>query len=108
MDLPKTDYSTEFDQLRQNRIAVSRHKYGPANINFGQGLVDAIGSIEKCVSKFKETNNTEYLVDAANYCMFGFMYPQNGAFFKATSDKESAGIVGISIKEMESMKNENY
>ena len=44
-----------------------------------------------------------------NYLMFEFMYPQrSGAFFKATDSKESAGIVGISAKEMEDLKNEDY
>ncbi len=107
-NIPKADYSEEFDTLRKNRVAVSRLKYGSAAINFGQGLVDAIGSAERCIEKYKQTRNTEYLVDAANYCMFGFMYPSEGAFFKATSSGESAGIVGMSIKEMEDMKNESY
>jgi hypothetical protein len=107
MELPKTDYSPEFDEFRKNRVAVSRHKYGSAAINFGQGLVDAVGSAEKCLEKYKQTKNTEYLVDAANYCMFGWMYPPPGAFFRATSSNESAGIAGISINEMEALKNEN-
>ena len=56
-----------------------------------------------------ETGNKEYLLDAMNYLMFEFMYPQRkGAFFKATDSKESAGIVGISAKEMEDLKNEDY
>ena len=38
-----TEYSDEFDRLRQNRVAVSFYKYGPAKINFGEKLVDAIG-----------------------------------------------------------------
>lgn len=108
MKLPDTEYSEEFDTLRKNRVAVSQHKYGSAAINFGQGIVDAVGSAELCIEKYKKTLNTEYLVDAANYCMFGFMYPPERAYFRATSSGESAGIVGMSIKEMEDMKNENY
>lgn len=104
MNLPKSEYDTRFDELRQNRVAVSVHKYGSAAINFGQGLVDALGSARKCLDKFEKTQNTEYLVDAANYCMFGWMYPRAGQFFKATDSEESAGIVGMSIKEMEDFK----
>jgi hypothetical protein len=107
-DILKTEYSETFDQHRKNRICVSFHKYGPAKINFGQGLVDAIGCIELCLKKFRETGNTEYLVDAGNYCMFGYMYPQHpGAHFRATDSKESAGIAGISINEIIMLKEES-
>lgn len=61
--------------------------------------------MERCVEKYQETGNTEYLVDAANYLMFEFMYPQHEkAHFRATDSGESAGIVGISEKEMEALK----
>lgn len=103
-----TEYSDEFDCLRQNRVAVSFYKYGPAKLNFGEKLVDAIGCVEKCINKYKETGNTEYLCDAANYLMFEHMYPQKeGAYFKATDSSESAGIVGMSINEMEQFKENN-
>lgn len=104
----QTEYSDEFDRLRQNRVAVSFYKYGPAKINFGEKLVDAIGCVEKCINKYKKTGNTEYLCDAANYLMFEYMYPQKeGAYFKATDSSESAGIVGMSINEMEQFKENN-
>ena len=104
-DILKANYSEEFDKLRKNRVVVSTHKYGPAKLNFGDKLVDGIGCLEKCIKKYKETGNTEYLLDAGNYCMFEFMYPQiEGAYFKATDSKESAGIVGISINEIKNFK----
>lgn len=92
-----TEYSTEFDKLRQNRVRQSYYKYGPARKNFGEGRVDAIGSLELCLDKFKKTGNTEYLCDVANYAMFRFMYPMPGEFFKTTSDKESAGTIGTPV-----------
>ena len=95
------EYSDRFDELRKNRSEMSFYKYGSAEINFGEGLVNALGSMERCIEKYKETKNTEYLLDAANYLMFEFMYPQiPGAYFKATSASESAGIDGISINEL--------
>lgn len=96
-DILKKEYSTEFDKLRQNRVQQSYYKYGPARKNFGEGRVDAIGSLELCLDKFKKTGNTEYLCDVANYAMFRFMYPMPGEFFKTTSDKESAGTVGTPV-----------
>ena len=80
-------------------------QYGKASKNFSTGNVDALGCIEKCLEKFKETKNTEYLLDLANYAMFRYMWPQNGEFFKHTDSDGSAGIVGMSVKEMEDFKN---
>lgn len=91
------DYSTEFDQLRKNRVEVSTFKYGPARKNFGEGRVDALKTAELCLEAFKKDHNTEHLVDAANYLMFRFMYPFPEEYFKATDDSGSVGTVGTPI-----------
>lgn len=91
------EYSTEFDKLRKNRVEVSYYKYGAARDNFGSGRVDAIGSLELCLDKFKKTGNTEYLLDVANYAMFRYMFPLPGEYFKATDSSESAGTAGTPI-----------
>lgn len=91
------EYSTEFDKLRKSRVEVSFYKYGAAKDNFGSGRVDAIGSLELCLDKFKKTGNTEYLLDVANYAMFRYMFPLPGEYFKATDISESAGTVGTPI-----------
>ena len=106
-DVLKTDYSEEFDKKRKALVQQSYFKYGKASQNFATGSVDAIGSLEKCLVKFKETGNTEYLCDIANYAMFRFMYPQKGEYFRHTDSDGSAGIVGMSVKEMEEFKNNN-
>lgn len=95
------EYSDKFDELRQNRVEVSFHKYGTAADNFGMKLVNALESHNMCIKKYLETGNTEYLCDAANYLMFEFMYPQkDGAYFKATDSSGSAGIAGVSVAEL--------
>lgn len=97
-----TEYSERFDDLRKNRCEMSFYKYGSAKRNFGERLTNALGNLKLCIDKYNETHNTEYLCDAANYCMFEFMYPQfDDAYFKATTSGESAGIVGFYIKEIE-------
>lgn len=102
------EYSEKFDKLRENRVEVSFFKYGPASENFGRKLVNALESHDKCVKKYLETGNTEYLCDAANYLMFEFMYPQReGAYFKATDSNGSAGISGMSINEIKRFREEN-
>lgn len=100
LDMSK-EYSERFDELRRNRVVISYYKYGPAETNYRKGYSKAIPSLEKCLEKYKETGNTEYLCDLANYAMFEFMYPQHeGAYFKATPSEESAGIVGMPVNEM--------
>lgn len=100
IELPK-EYSDRFDKLRQNRVEVSFYKYGTAADNFGMKLVDALESHDMCIKRYKETGNTEYLYDAANYLMFEFMYPQiPNAFFKATDSGESAGVAGTPINQL--------
>lgn len=77
-----TEYSERFDALRKNRTELSFYKYGSAKRNFGERLTNALENLELCIKKYKDTHNTEYLCDAANYCMFEFMYPQfDDAFF---------------------------
>lgn len=103
----KEDYSERFDELRKHRVELSHIKYGRASKNFKTGNVNALATMQLCIDKYKETGNTEYLCDAANYIMFEYMFPQvPNAYFKATDSGQSAGIVGISEKELEELKNE--
>lgn len=97
----KMEYSDEVDTMRKNRVQVSFFKYGPARINFGEGLVKAKNSAKMCVEKYEKTKNREYLLDAMNYLMFEFMYPSiEGTYFKATDSSESAGKDGVSYNEL--------
>lgn len=100
--LNKTEYSERFDELRKNRVEVSFYKYGSSKRNFGERFTNAIENLKLCLAKYEATHNTEYLCDAANYCMFEYMYPQyDDAFFRATDSSESAGIVGFCEKDLE-------
>lgn len=100
--IPDTEYSSRFDELRRNRVEVSFYKYGSAKKNFGDHLVNALETMQMCIEKYKDTKNTEYLCDAANYLMFEFMYPSlDGAYFKATDSSQSAGISEFTIKDIE-------
>ena len=102
------EYSDKFDELRQNRVELSFHKYGTAADNFGMKLVNALESHDMCIEKYKKTGNTEYLADLANYAMFRYMWPAKGEYFKHTDSSESAGIEGMSIKEIEAYRDNNY
>lgn len=101
------EYSKEFDERRQNAIVVSYYKYGPSKINFQKGMVDAIGSLKKCLAKFEATGNTEYLVDVANYAMFRYMYPMAGEGYRASDSNQSAGVDGVTINELKEQADGN-
>ena len=100
-DVLKQEYSEQFDKERKHRVEVSFYKYGPARKNFGEGRVDAIGSLELCLDKSKKTHNTEYLLDVANYAMFRYMFPLPGESFKPTDSNASAGTVGTPVNKEE-------
>lgn len=97
----KTEYSERFDEIRKNMMAVSYFKYGPMKENYDNyKCMDAIGNIEKRLAKYKETGNTEFLADIANFAMIEFMYPSiPGAKYTAT-DNGACEIAGFSIKEI--------
>lgn len=104
----KSEYSATFDEKRKGLVLQSYYKYGRAARNFKTGNVDAIGSLKKCLAKFEETGNTEYLCDVANYAMFRFMFPQGSERFEHTGSDESAGIAGISVNEMKALKEREW
>lgn len=92
--LPASEVSVEFHQGMVNRMAMSHHKYGFVRRNCGPGgTIDPVACIDNCVQKYRETHNTEYLMDAGNYCMIAFMFPREGDYFEATTSEGSAGLV---------------
>ena len=88
---------SEIVQQCKNRMDVSYYKYGAARDNFASGRVDAMGSLELCLDKYKATHNTEYLLDVINYAIYRVMYPWPGDYFRATDSAESAGTDGVPI-----------
>lgn len=86
------DHSHEFHQYMVNRMAFSFHKYGPCRDKYPVGA-DAIASLKKRIDRYLETGNTEWLIDAANFCMIEFVYPSHPkAHFRSTDSDESPGL----------------
>lgn len=104
----REDYSEKFDDIRKAMVITSHYKYGSVRNNFCNGGVDAIETLKMCLEKFEQTHNTEYLADAANYAMFRFMFPKEGEFYKPTDSNGSAGLSGISEKEMERLRSKTW
>lgn len=95
------EYCVQADKIRKKMVLQSYYKYGEAKTNYSQKLVNTMGCLERCLDKYRRTGNTEYLLDGMNYLMFEFMYPQlNGAYYKPTDSDGSAGIDGMSCKQI--------
>ena len=64
----------EFETLMRNRLLFGFYRYGCLDAqrkNGGNGY-DNIGSAIERLKLYKETGNTEHLVDAANMCLVEF------------------------------------
>lgn len=87
---PATEFSEPFVDGMRRRMAVSYHKYGPREDSVGK--VKAVEAALQRVEKYRETGNTEWLMDAANFVMMEFMAPQHpDAHYRPTDSSESPG-----------------
>jgi hypothetical protein len=96
--LPESEFSENFIQYMRNRMAVSFHKYGRVADAYPH-KVNALESLKLRLERYRETGNTEWLVDAANFLMIEFMRPLHpDAHFKGTDSDSSPGRVSVSGK----------
>lgn len=91
--VPEGQFSQEFVDGMRDRVIMGFYRYGPAKNQF-PAKVNALQTMELRLRKYKETKNTEYLMDAANFLMFEFMYPSlEGAHFTPTDNDASPGYI---------------
>ena len=104
-EILNTEYSERFDKIRKDMMVMSYYKYGPMKDNYDKfKCMDAIGNIEKRLEKYRQTGNTEFLADVANFAMIEFMYPSiEGAAYVPT-DSGACDIAGFSINEIREFK----
>lgn len=104
-----TEFSQQFIDYMKNRMLMSHSRYGKVrdamvprdNPDEPQRIIDAVASAVIRIEKYRETGNTEWLVDAANLLMMEFMYPRHPhAHFVATDSNESPGRVEKSSGEL--------
>jgi len=88
MALNEKDFSEDFATKMRNRMATSFHKYGPVKSN--RATIDFVANIKARLAKYEADGNTEWLVDAANFCMMEYELPAHAdAHFRATSSAEA-------------------
>jgi len=91
----KTEWSEEFVERMRNRMLVSFAKYGPIKQAF-PAKIDALASLQDRLNKYRETSNTEWLVDAANFALIEYLCPSHPqAHFRATDSDESPGRISL-------------
>jgi len=91
--IPQDQISKKFIQGMLDRMAFGFHNYGHIKINFDNpGKHIALKNLDIRYKMYKETGNTEWLMDLANYAMIEFKYPRHPkAHFRSTSKEESPG-----------------
>lgn len=71
--LQKTEWSPQFEQYMRNRLIMGALRYGLLSEKRKKGgKWELLEAIKTKIEKYEETGNTEYLVDAANYCLLAF------------------------------------
>jgi hypothetical protein len=94
-EAPASEFDDGFVDGMARRMAVSFHKYG--RVADAAGKVKCVESAEQRMAKYLDDGNTEWLIDAANFLMMEFMFPQHpGAHYRATDSGESPGRVHTS------------
>lgn len=89
--VPPSEFSVPFVQGMADRMSMSYFKYGLVAEAY-PSKVDAIASLEKRLQKYKETGNTEWLMDVGNFAMIEYMYPKHdAAHFESTDSDQSPG-----------------
>ena len=90
--VPKDQIDTDFIQGMLNRMAFGFHNYGHARRKYDRP--QNVKNVRLRLKKYRETGNTEWLIDAANFAMMEFMVPAHPrAHFRATTSDESPGSV---------------
>lgn len=86
-EINETTWDKPFFEYMFNRLIMGRLRYGPKKKS--APAYDYAGSIEVKIKLYKETGNTEYLVDIANYAMLEFRHGAHpNKHFAATDDAD--------------------
>lgn len=86
---PKTEYSERFLQGMLDRMAVSFYKYGRVSDAYPHSM-SALDSLLQRLKSYKETGNTEFLMDAANFSMIEFMHPSHSEAHYTPTDSDGS------------------
>lgn len=90
--VPKDQIDRGFIQGMINRMCVGYFNYGP--MRRYDVRPNSLKNARIRLRTYEKTRNTEYLMDASNYCMMEFCVPSlSKTYFKETSKMESPGAI---------------
>ena len=90
--VPEDQIDKKFIQGMIDRMCVGFFNYG--SMRRYEVKSHSLKNIKIRIKKYEQTKNTEFLMDAANYCMMEFVVPSfEKAFFKPTDKSESPGAI---------------
>lgn len=90
---PASEFNESFVEGMRKRMATSYHKYGLMREAAEAGVQQLESALVR-IQRYKDTGNTEWLMDAANMLMIEFTHPLHAeAHFRATDSDESPGRV---------------
>lgn len=90
--VPTDQIDIPFIQGMLDRMAVGFFNYG--HMRRYEVKSHSLKNVMIRLKHYKKTKNTEFLIDAANYCMMEFCIPSiSGAFFEPTTKKQSPGAI---------------
>ena len=90
--VPSDEIDIPFIQGMLDRMAFGFHNYG--HMRRYDNTPNSLANIKIRLEKYESSKNTEFLMDAANFCMMEFVRPFfPDAFFKPTEKHESPGAI---------------
>ena len=104
--VPKTEFYPGFVSDMVRYMMVSFHKYGLVAKAYPDKF-DALADVRTRISKYRETGDMSFLVDAANFCMIECMHPRHEkAHWGRNDDDTSPGRVNAETRRLEQTNNE--
>lgn len=92
--LAATQFSVEFVKGMIKRVVVGQKRYG--GWQAARDKIDFARCAKDRIKQYESTGNTEFLIDAANFCMGEFIAPGPGAHFSPVGDSEpSPGLISL-------------
>lgn len=88
--IPQTEFDPEFAVRMMAAMMVSYHKYGRVADAYPLKF-SAADDVRARMSKYRQTGNKHYLVDAANFAMIEAMHPGREAEWGGNSAVDSPG-----------------
>ena len=95
-EILSVQFSDDFVRKMKARVFVGFHRYGQSKVYAENNKYDIMETIKARLKLYADTGNQEHLVDAANFIMIEYMYPQHpNAHFESVEEEDPAKRAGV-------------